>query len=58
MRCLAPGRALSAVDHLMKRCGFFEQRLKEMKNGEDKAMVILIGCCTDDTVWYWVRDKA
>lgn len=49
---------MSAVDHLMKRCGFFEQRLKEMKNGEDKAMVILIGCCTDDTVWYWVRDKA
>lgn len=58
MRCFALGRVVSTVDHLMKCCGFCAQRLKEMKNGEDKAMGILIGSCMDDTVWYWVRDKA
>lgn len=42
----------------MKRCWFCALRLKEMWCREDKAMCILIGSCMDDTVWYWVRDKA
>lgn len=51
MRCFALGRAVRTVDHLMNHCGFCAQRLKEMKNQEDKAMGILIGSCTDDIVW-------
>lgn len=58
MHCFARGRAVSTVDHLMKRYRFCAQRLKEMKSWEDKAKDVLIGSCTDDTVWDWVRDKA
>lgn len=58
MHCFARGRAVSTVDHLMKRYRFCAQRLKETKSWEDKAKDVLIGSCTDDTVWDWVRDKA
>lgn len=57
MHCVALGRAVSRADHLMKHCGFYAQRLEQMKSGEDKEMGILIGSCTNDIVWFWVRDK-
>lgn len=59
MHCVARGQVMSTADHLMKLCGrFCVQRMKYTRSREDKEKGILIGICTNDIVWYWVRDKA